>query len=110
MGEALAGSPTLAIAEARVRKAQAVVAQAHSRELPQISANGSVTEQKQSYNLGIPPQFVPHGYNDYGRATLDFSWELDFWGKNRAAVAAPPPEAPPPPPPPPQPSPVLSPT
>jgi NodT family efflux transporter outer membrane factor (OMF) lipoprotein len=31
---------------------------------------------------------VPQGYNDYGRATLDFSWELDFWGKNRAAVAA----------------------
>src|SRR5262249_10317357 len=24
----------------------------------------------------------------YGRATLDFSWELDFWGKNRAALAA----------------------
>src|SRR6185437_9856558 len=21
-------------------------------------------------------------------ATLDFAWELDFWGKNRAAVAA----------------------
>ena len=88
MGEALAGSPTLAVAEARVRKAQAVVAQAHSRELPQISGNASVNEQKQSYNFGIPAEFVPHGYNDYGRATLDFSWELDFWGKNRAAVAA----------------------
>ncbi len=26
--------------------------------------------------------------NDYGRATLDVRWELDFWGKNRAALAA----------------------
>ena len=88
MREALTGSPTLAQAEARVRKAQAVAAQAHARELPTVSANGGVEEMKQSYNLGIPPQFVPQGYNDYGRLTLDFAWELDFWGKNRAAVAA----------------------
>ncbi|HEY8003810.1 MAG TPA: efflux transporter outer membrane subunit [Phenylobacterium sp.] len=88
MAEALAGSPDLAAAQARVRKADAGAATARSRELPTVSANASAEEMKQSYNLGIPPQFVPHGYNDYGRATLDFSWELDFWGKNRAAVAA----------------------
>jgi len=88
MAEALAGSPDLAAAQARVRKADAVAQTARSRTLPTISANASVEEMKQSYNLGIPPQFVPQGYNDYGRATLDFSWELDFWGKNRAAVAA----------------------
>jgi NodT family efflux transporter outer membrane factor (OMF) lipoprotein len=88
MREALAGSPTLAAAEARVGKAQALARAAHAAELPQVTANGSVEQMKQSYNLGIPPQFVPQGYNWYGRATLDFSWELDFWGKNRAAVAA----------------------
>jgi NodT family efflux transporter outer membrane factor (OMF) lipoprotein len=88
MGEALAGSPTLAAAQARVRRAEAVVAQAHARQLPSVSANGSVVQQKQSYNYGIPPAFVPQGYNAYGRLTLDFNWELDFWGKNRAAVAA----------------------
>ena len=88
MTEALAGSPTLASAEARVRKAQAVTAQAHAGQLPTVSGNAGAQEMKQSYNLGIPAQFVPHGYNDYGRATLDFNWELDFWGKNRAAVAA----------------------
>jgi len=88
MEEALAGSPNLAAAQARVRKAEAMAAIARSRTLPTVSANASAEEMKQSYNLGIPPQFVPQGYNDYGRATLDFSWELDFWGKNRAAVAA----------------------
>ena len=88
MTEALAGSPTLAAAQARVRKAEALAAAAHAGELPRLMANGSVEDMKQSYNIGIPPQFVPQGYNIYGRATLDFSWELDFWGKNRAAVAA----------------------
>ena len=31
---------------------------------------------------------MPQGYNDYGQAELNFSYEFDFWGKNRAAVAA----------------------
>jgi len=86
MAEALRGSPTLAAAQARVRKAEAQ--EMRGRLAPTISANASAEEMKQSYNLGIPRQFVPQGYNDYGRATLDFAWELDFWGKNRAAVAA----------------------
>jgi NodT family efflux transporter outer membrane factor (OMF) lipoprotein len=88
MAEALAGSPTLAAAEARVRKAEALAATAHSRQLPTVSGNASVEEMKQSYNLGIPAQFVPQGYNAYGLLTLNFNWELDFWGKNRAALAA----------------------
>jgi NodT family efflux transporter outer membrane factor (OMF) lipoprotein len=86
--EALAGSPTLAQAEARVRRSEAAVSQAHARERPSLTANGSAQESKQSYNNGIPAAFVPHGYNDYGRISLDFAWELDFWGRNRAAVAA----------------------
>jgi NodT family efflux transporter outer membrane factor (OMF) lipoprotein len=84
--EALAGAPDLAAAQARVRKAEASTTR--SLLLPSLSANASAQEMKQSYNLGIPRQFVPQGYNDYGRVTLDFNWELDFWGKNRAAVAA----------------------
>jgi NodT family efflux transporter outer membrane factor (OMF) lipoprotein len=86
--EALAGSPTLAQAEARLRRAQALANQAKAAQLPSVSANGGAERAKQSYNNGIPADFVPQGYNDYGRLSLDFSWELDFWGKNRAAVAA----------------------
>jgi len=86
--EALAGSPTLAQAKERVAKAQSDAAAARASVLPSITANGDVVEQKQSYHLGIPPQFVPHGYNDYGQVTLNMNWELDFWGKNRAAIAA----------------------
>jgi NodT family efflux transporter outer membrane factor (OMF) lipoprotein len=36
--------------------------------------------------LPVPPAL--HGWNDTGRATLDFSYELDLWGKTRAAIAA----------------------
>jgi NodT family efflux transporter outer membrane factor (OMF) lipoprotein len=88
MNEALTGSPTLAQAEARLRRAQAGVSGARAAQLPSVSASAGVEEVKQSYNAGIPPAFVPHGYNDAGRLALDFNWELDFWGKNRAAVAA----------------------
>ena len=86
MAEALTGAPSLVLAEARARKAEAL--EMRSRLTPTISANASAEETKQSYNSGIPSQFVPHGYNDFSRATLDFRWELDFWGKNRSAVAA----------------------
>jgi len=86
--EALNGSPTLAQAQARLRRAQALANQAKAAQLPGVSANGGVERSKQSYNNGIPADFVPQGYNDYGRLSLNFDWELDFWGKNRAAVAA----------------------
>ncbi len=88
MDEALAGSPDLAKAQARLAKAQAAMAQARAATLPSVTANGSYASAKQSYNNGIPAAFVPQGYNDSGRATLDFAWELDFFGKNRAALAA----------------------
>lgn len=86
--EALAGSPTLAQAEARVRRAEAQAEQARGARTPQIAANAQAAETKQSYNNGIPPAFVPRGYNDTGRATLDLNWDLDLYGRNRAALAA----------------------
>ena len=86
--EALAAAPSLAIAEARLRKAGATAQAADASAGPQLSANASPSEQKLSYNHLTPRSATPQGWNDYGRVTLDFSWELDFWGKNRAAIAA----------------------
>src|SRR3954463_6993254 len=88
MDQALAGSPTLAEAAARVRSAQGRAQQARGATLPSLSANGSAAEAKQSYNNGIPADFVPKGYNDTGRASLDLSYDLDLWGRNRAALKA----------------------
>jgi NodT family efflux transporter outer membrane factor (OMF) lipoprotein len=88
IGEALANSPSLAQAAARLRKAEAVAGQARAAGRPSLAFDAGVQEVKQSYNAGIPPAFVPQGWNDVGQVKLDFNWELDFWGKNRAAVAA----------------------
>ncbi len=88
MDQALAGSPTLAEAAARLRAAQARAQEARGATLPSLSANAQAAEAKQSYNNGIPPAFVPRGYNDTGRATLDLSYDLDLWGRNRAALRA----------------------
>ncbi len=86
--EGLRGSPTLAAAQARVAKAEALQAQAGARELPTLTAQASVQDVKLSYNNGIPPAFTPQGLNGAGLVGLNFSYEFDFWGKNRAAVAA----------------------
>lgn len=88
IGEALANSPSLAQAEARLRAAAAGVEAASGYAGPDVVADASAVEQKQGYHFGIPPAFVPHGYHDYGRATLDLSYEFDFWGRNHAAIAA----------------------
>ena len=86
--EALRGSPTLAMAQARLQHADAMVGQAESRNAPQLSANASASTTKQSYNYLTPRSMLPQGEHGYARATLDFSWELDFWGRNRASIAA----------------------
>jgi NodT family efflux transporter outer membrane factor (OMF) lipoprotein len=86
--EALRDSPTLAIAQARLRQAEAASQIAGATRLPEVTGNLSLTDQKQSYNYLMPRAAVPQGWKDYGQATLNFSWELDFWGKNRSALAA----------------------
>lgn len=88
MDEALAGAPDLARAAARVRAAEAQARQARAATGPGISAGADAAEAKQSYNNGIPPAFVPRGYNDTGRVSLDLAYDLDLWGRNRASLAA----------------------
>jgi outer membrane protein TolC len=82
ISDGLKGSPTLVEAAARVRTAEALTAQAASASLPKLSAYGSYTELK----ADIPP--IVHGYNDTGVLLLNFGWDLDFFGRNRAAVRA----------------------
>lgn len=86
--EALRDAPDLSLAQSRVEAAAAAVTSAGATRIPEVTGSASMTEQKQSYNSLIPKQALPHGWTDYGMATLDFSWELDFWGKNRSALAA----------------------
>jgi NodT family efflux transporter outer membrane factor (OMF) lipoprotein len=86
--EALRDSPDLELANARLHGAAAAVQSAGATRMPEVSGNALLNEGKQSYNYLIPRQALPQGWNDYGIATLNLSWDLDFWGKNRAALAA----------------------
>jgi NodT family efflux transporter outer membrane factor (OMF) lipoprotein len=86
--EALRNSPDLVQAEARVRHADALAEQTRAALLPDLSANGRIAKTRQSENLGIPPEFVPKGYQPYGRVTADLNWDLDLFGRNRASLAA----------------------
>ena len=88
IAEALADAPDLAAAAARLQRADAVMQITGAANQPQVSANASITGDKLSYNHLVPRSPATEGLNDYGRATLDVRWELDFWGKNRAALAA----------------------
>jgi NodT family efflux transporter outer membrane factor (OMF) lipoprotein len=86
--EALNDSPNIVLAQARLKQADAFTQITKSADLPQVSANAKITEEKLSYNYLTPTSSTPQGWNDYGLLTLNFSWEIDFWGKNRAAIAA----------------------
>lgn len=89
--EALAGAPDLRAAEARIRQALALVEQNRAANLPQLSFNGSVQTSRSSKNQGQPDfikNFLPSGYHTQSRLTFDLAWQLDFFGRNRAALAS----------------------
>ena len=86
--EALHNAPELDLAQARLKAAAAQVQAAGATRLPEVTASAEIAEAKQSYDFLVPRQALPKGWNGYGAATLNMSYELDFWGKNRAALAA----------------------
>ncbi|KGB52489.1 RND efflux system, outer membrane lipoprotein, NodT precursor [Sphingopyxis sp. LC81] len=88
IAEGLKDSPDVAIAAARVRAAEAMAQQAGAALLPRVGAEGSAGGVQQSKNMGIPPEFVPDGIQDTGHIAATFSFDLDLWGRNRAALAA----------------------
>lgn len=85
--EALAGSPTLRIAEARVRQAVAIEGLSNAKLSPQVTANASSTRQLYSENNALPPTLAGN-WQWANAATMNFSYELDFWGKNEADLQA----------------------
>lgn len=86
--EGIKQSPRMAEAAARIEKATALAELAGAPLFPQLTGQGYAQKYKQSYNMGFPAAFVPKGYRESARASLDFSYEIDFWGKNRSALKA----------------------
>ena len=82
MDEALADSPTLNIAAARTRKALAAANVSHASLFPRINGGGSSTRAL------LPESFAALGggnWATFNQVQATLSWDLDLWGKNRAA-------------------------
>ena len=74
------------IAEARLRQARAASDQARAALFPALNANGSATRTK-SPSLPNAPSFATGAVNNFS-ASLNASWEPDFWGGVRRSVEA----------------------
>ena len=85
--QAVAGSPSLRVAQARVVRASANAGSARAAEGPQLGAAFDATRQRFSANSIYPP---PLGGATLTTSSLQLngSWELDLFGRNRAALDA----------------------
>ena len=83
--EALAGSPSLEIAQARLRAAQAEATRAGGARQPTTTVDAEATRQRYPEHGLYPPPFAGSSATD-ARIALDFSYDIDLWGRNRAAL------------------------
>ena len=88
IARALANSPGIAAAQARVRAAEALAGVVRAGAAPQVGASASVQRERLSENGLIPPRFL--GFTWYTQSDLaaQLRYSLDFWGKQRASLSA----------------------
>jgi len=86
--EGLKGSPDLRMAQARFAAAKAIAEQTMSRERPTLDGQGQFGATKLSERYIYPAFATPNGWKDYSQVNLNLNWDLDFWGRNRAASKA----------------------
>ncbi|MGB6103278.1 MAG: efflux transporter outer membrane subunit [Pusillimonas sp.] len=87
IAQALADSPTLAAAQARLNLANAAVGSARALQLPQADASHTQTRERFSQNYIYPPPYGGSMQTD-ANLRLDIGFDLDLWGRNRAHYAA----------------------
>ena len=85
--QALQANPSLKLAQARIAAAQAAAQFSQSATRPQLGAQLNATRQHYTANGAIPPPLAG-AVESSGAAQLAGSWELDFFGKNHAALQA----------------------
>jgi NodT family efflux transporter outer membrane factor (OMF) lipoprotein len=85
--KALAGSPNLAAAGARVRQARAVADAVHGSELPQVALDASVVRQRLTENGLFPPPYGGSVFNN-SDAHLGLGWDADLFGRQRNELRA----------------------
>ena len=86
VAQALAGSPDLAIATARVQQAEAQVRVVGASLFPVLTAGSSASGGRTSTVGGVKSGSAV--VNSAASVGLTASYEIDLWGKNRAGVRA----------------------
>ncbi|MBS0466714.1 MAG: efflux transporter outer membrane subunit [Proteobacteria bacterium] len=87
IAQALADNPGLKQAQARLARAQAFADTARSAQGPRLDASLDASRQRYSSN-GLYPPGVAGATIGSETARLTGNWELDFFGKNQAALQA----------------------
>src|SRR6185312_9395406 len=85
--EARVSNLDIAAAVARIVQADAQARIAGAALLPEVDLNANATQSRSSSTLGTGVSAGPRTRNVY-QATLNASYEIDFWGKNAAALRA----------------------
>jgi len=83
IGEAVAGSPNLQVALARARQASALAEEANAARSPRVDSSASATRERFPVRGLVPPPFAG-GWATFDQLQATLSWDIDFWGKNRA--------------------------
>jgi multidrug efflux pump len=86
MKQAEVGSPTLELAAHRVTEAKALARAERANLFPFITLNSSATRDRGSSNMQF--QFAGGRTRTVLGSTLDFDYELDFWGRLRNQSSA----------------------
>jgi NodT family efflux transporter outer membrane factor (OMF) lipoprotein len=84
INEALEGNPSLRVAEARTRAALAQVAAVDSARYPSAGSSAQAARGRFSEH-GLFPAPLAGNWGTLAQLTATLSWQVDFWGKNRAA-------------------------
>jgi NodT family efflux transporter outer membrane factor (OMF) lipoprotein len=85
--EALANNPTMTAAQSRLAQANAAVGGARAPLFPRVDGEYTLQRERISKTYIYPDPLGGSTQTD-NRLGLDFSYELDFWGKNRSALQA----------------------
>ena len=85
INEAVANSPTLAQAKARVAKASAYAEQAHAATGPNADVKDTFSREHFSGNTFLPPP-VGNSWQNENSLIFGASYDLDIWGKNHEAL------------------------
>ncbi len=87
IASALAANPSLKLARDRMERANAAVNAAQANTGPKVDGSFDLVRQRYTEN-GLYPPPIAGSIGDSGTLQASGSWEIDFFGKNAAALAA----------------------